>query len=44
MIRIFFNQAYKYDTDIIKNTEMFTQLKPRLQRAVKDKLFDQFYV
>jgi hypothetical protein len=37
--RMFYNNKYKNDVQIIKSSEMLTQLKPRLQRLVFDKIF-----
>ena len=41
--RMFYNNKYKNDAQIIKSSEMFTQLKPRLQRLVFDKIYEQYY-
>lgn len=41
--RMFFNNKYKIDAQSIQDTEIFQQLKPKLQRQVLDKIFLQFY-
>lgn len=42
-VKCFYNNRYKFDAMMIKDSEIFHQLKPRLKNKIIDEIFKMYY-